>query len=343
MSTSQPTRSTTHNRKGFSFGLGCFAILLASPFLLYYGYCWGLLGRQSLLLQYLFQCNCPVASMEARYPESVDVIVPACRNAGVRLAPGGRLMYVNEEWDGRISSYLLDLETYQKIEFTILGDYMYFLTDELVLFSLNYGGDGYILDHTTGEQYPIQRFKYSHPNAIVNGVADLRLLAGALREAKYVFLINDFDLVVALTPEFPASPERNFITGRFDIPGGESDRVRLFLQEYNIAYQLIPSSLLEEVVSPDRRFVARSDGIYLIESGQKIDDGYFVRKFLSKQYFSVRGWVSDSSGVIYSKFPEPCLIELGLGIEYHRCYYEVPQPVIKLKVPEQYLSSTSTP
>ncbi len=335
------TKNTT-KRQRRRFWLGCFTILL-SPLLLYYGYCWGLLGRQSLLLQYLFQCNCPPASYEARYPEEVDVIVPACRNAGVRLAPSGRLLYVNEEWNGVTSSYILNLETDEKIEITVPGNLIYFLTDDLVFFSFNFGADGYILDRTTGEQYPLQRFRYLHPDAIVNGDADLRLLAEALREAEFVFLINDIDTVVALAPDFAVTPDHSFTTDRFDIPGGGSHSLQQFLQEYNIVYQFIPRSLIEEAVSPDGRFVARPDGIYLVETGEKIEDGYFVRRLLSRQYFSIWGWVSDSSGVIYSKFPEPCLIELGLGIEYRRCYYEVAQPVIKLKVPEKYLLLRETP
>jgi len=58
-----------------SIGIGCLAILLALPFLLYYGYCWGLWGRNSVFLQYFFQCNCPSASEERRYGTQMDVIV----------------------------------------------------------------------------------------------------------------------------------------------------------------------------------------------------------------------------------------------------------------------------
>lgn len=312
-------------------------ILVALP-LLYFGYCWGWWGRQSLLFQYLFQCNCPAASEEARYPGSVGVIVSACRNAGVRLSPSGRLLHVNEEWKGVTSSYLFNLETGEKIPIAIPKDYMYFLTDDLMLVSLNFGGgDEYILDRTTGKQYPIQRFRSLHPDAIVDGNANLSLLAEAFRKAEYVFLINDRDTVVAFTPEYPISANHNFVTDRFDIPGGEPDKVRWFLQEFNIAYQLIPSGFIDETVSPDGRFIARHDGIYLFDTGEKITEGYFIKRFLSKQYFSVRGWMYDSSGVIYSKFDEPCLLELP-GIDEPACIWEVSQPVIKLKVPQEYLS-----
>lgn len=196
------------------------------------------------MLQYLFQCHCPLASEEARYPQSVNVIVSACHNAGVRLAPSRRLLHVNEKWNGVTSSYVLNLETNEKIDFAVPGNLIYFLTDDLVFFSLNYGGDGYILDRMNGEQYPIQRFGYLHPDAIIDGNADLSLLAEALRKTKYVFLIDDFDMVIALTPEFFTSSEYNFISDRFDIAGESSDRVRLFYRK-----TVFPTSSFRQVCS----------------------------------------------------------------------------------------------
>jgi hypothetical protein len=333
--------------RGYRFWLIRIAILLGLPALLYYGYCWGIWGRNSLLLQYLFQCSCPPASEEARYPDEVDVIVPACRNGGVILSPSGRLLYVREKNDGAISTYLLDLPTQEKTIFALPEGSNYFLTDDLVFLSLYYGGGEHILDRTTGNQFPIQRFTSLYPNAYINGDVDPTLLAIALREAKYVFLINDKDVVVALAPDFPAFPEHNFVTGWYDIPGMSPNRVERFLQEYDVAYQSIAVSIPDEVISPDRRFVARADGIYIVETGQKIVDGYSSSRFYrpySRKYFATRGWISDSTGVIYSKFLNPCLIETNFFIfDDYGCYVEVPQPVLKLKVPGEFLSLTQAP
>lgn len=313
-------------------------VILAALPLLYFGYCRGWWGRQSLLLQYLFQCNCPVTSEEARYPESIDVIVSACRNAGARVAPGGRWLHVDEEWNNVRSSYLLNVETGEKIPTAVPQSNMYFLTDDLVFVSLGSGdGNEYVQDRTTEKQYILRRFRSLYPDALVDGNADPGVLAEALHNASFVFLIDDRDIVVAYTPEFPASAKLNFTTNWLDLPGGEPDKVRLFLQEFDIAYRLIPSGFMEEAVSPDGRFVARRDGIYLSDTGEKVAEGYFIRKFPGKQYFSVRGWTYDSSGVIYSKFAEPCLLETP-GIDEPGCLWEVPQPVIKLNVPEEYMS-----
>jgi hypothetical protein len=136
----------------------CFALLWGLPLLLYFGYCWGVWGRHSLFLQYLFQCHCPSASEEARYPKQVDVVVPACGYVNSILSPSGRLLYVRENNDKITSTYLLDLQTNQKITFTLPEGSNYFLTDELLFLSLDYGGGEYILDRSTEKQYPIQSF-----------------------------------------------------------------------------------------------------------------------------------------------------------------------------------------
>jgi len=328
-------------RRGYRFWLSCFTLLLGLP-LLYYGYCWGLWGRHSLLLQYLFQCSCPAASAEARYPDGVDVIVPACRNAGVRLSPSGRLLYVRENRSGITISYLLDLQTMERIMVTD-QPFSSFLTDDL--WFVESGLEDYIMDRITGVQYPIQRFVYSRPDAEVNGETNLTLLVESLRLAEHVFLIGaSTDTVVALTSDFYTYPEHNFITNRFDIPDFNMER---FLLENNITYQTILPDFSDEVISPDGRFVARADGIYLVETGKKIVEGYSASRFYraySRKYFKVRGWSYDGSGVIYSKFLNPCLIETNFFIfDDPGCYFEIPQPVLKLKMPEEYLLTPKTP
>ena len=44
-------------------------------------------------MHYLFQCQCPHASAEARYPENVDVLVSACDDPyynGGSVSPSGQ-------------------------------------------------------------------------------------------------------------------------------------------------------------------------------------------------------------------------------------------------------------
>jgi len=255
--------------------LSYFAVILALGVLLYYGYCWGWWGRSSLMLQYLFQCSCPIASEEARYPEQVDVVVRACRQSYVELSPNGRFLQVNEGKSGVTSTYLLDLQTMEKIP---AQSFSSFLTDDLGF--LESGLEYYIVDRTTGKQYHIRKFAYWQSGAYINGQANLNLLVEALREAKYVFF-RDYDgTLVALASDFQNQLDRNFFLPRSNFPGREDNRVEQFLQENNITYQTILVGFPGEALSPNGRFVARSDGIYLVETDQKIVDGYsldFIR------------------------------------------------------------------
>ena len=318
-----------------------FAIVLGLPFLLYVGYCWGLWGRHSLFLQYLFQCNCPSVSQEARYPRSVDVIVPACRYGSSILSPSGRLIAVYEKKTANASPYLMDLQTGERILLSLPEKSgVSFLTDNLLYVSLSYD-EIYVLDRTTGNQYPIREFRVLGPGMYIEGHADPNLLVDALERAKYVFFRDQDDSIVALDPDFPASAENNFMINRFGIPGDHSNRTEDFLKENNILYETILPYLPEEVISPDRRFVARPDGIYLVKTGQKIVEAYSASRTFraySRKYFFARGWTYDGKGVIYSKLLNPCLIETSFIIfDDPSCFFEVPQPLIKLKVPEEYL------
>lgn len=331
----QPKRLNTLKKRGLRTWSTFFILALGLPFLLYIGYCFGLWGRQSLLLQYLFQCNCPAASTEARYPASVDVIVPACRYSISTHSPSGRMLYVQEE----SSSYLLNLQTAQKTPLTLPEETNYFLTDNLI-FHTFYGDDEFVLDITTGKQYPVQRFSRLHPEAYVNGEINLSLLGEELRKAKDVFLIDN-DLILALGSGADPSPEKNFVTGWFDILGTAPDRLEKFLQENEIVYYQVLDLFPGEVISPNGKFIARNDGIYLRETDQKIVDGYSASGHLrsySGKYLALRGWAYDNSGALYSAGLTPCLLETGFFVfDYPGCFIRVPQPLLKVNVPGEYL------
>ena len=177
------------------------------------------------------------------------------------------------------------------------------------------------------------------PDAYVNGNVDLKLLAEALRGAKYVFLINDNDIVVALASDFLTNPEYNFLTGWFDIPGFGTNGVEQFLRENNILYRTVLEDFPNEAVSPDGRFVACADGIYLVGSNEKIVEAPTA----GREHLSLRGRINDGRGVIYSRFRNPCLIETNFVLDDRVCIFEVPQPVLKLKVPEEYLLPKEAP
>jgi len=329
--------------RGYRFWLIRFALLVGLPILLYYGYCWGLWGRGSLLLQYFFQCNCPPASEEARYPDNVNVIVPACHyissTTSPTLSPSGKLLHVRTIRFGHSSSYLLNLQTMESIDVTD-QPFSDFLTDDL--WFAESGSEDIILDRITRKRYAIQEFRYWRENAYVDGKPNLDLLISALHQAKQVFYIQNNDVVVVLISDLPVNSEENFTFGLSVVPGWNSNQVEEFLQENNVIYQTVPARFPypNERISPDERFVARTDGIYLVETGQKIVEGYVVRGFYhpySGKYFGARGWTHDGTGVIYSRNLNPCLFETSFFTGDYACFIKVPQPVIKLKLPEEYL------
>jgi len=330
------TETSTTKRRGYRFWLICIAIILGLPFLLYYGYCWGLWGRNSLLLQYVFQCNCPPASEEARYPEYVNVIVPACRYVSSILSPTGRFLYVREKNDNVDSAFLLDLYTIDRIEIndSLLST---FLTDDL--WFVESGLEDEIIDRTNGIIYSIQTFRFWRENAYINGEPNLELLVVSLEQAERVFFTQRYnDTVVVLMSDFTANPNRGFTFSRSDIPMGEfNSRVEQFLQENNIVYQTIREDFPTEVISPNGRLVARNKGIYLVATGQKVIEGISSVR--------VRGWTNDGRSVIYTPyFGGPCLFRIGIPLgDDTTCFIRVSQPVLLLKVPEEYLTPTETP
>lgn len=310
---------------GFISRLG---LLFGVPFLIYYGYCWGVWGRNSLLFQYLFQCACPTSSEEWRYPEEIDVLVSACHKSRVDLSPSGRFLAVYQDDS---LSYLLDLLTMERL-IAPQQRYSTFLTDDM---GFRQYPDPVIVDRTTGNQYPIEKYIYLHRDAYVNGNADTVKLAEALREAKYVYFIDEgTDAVVALVSDSQIDSKQNFFANRFDLPGFSPNRVELFLQENNIVYQTIGPRFPHEVVSPDGRLIARDDGIYLVETNQMI-----VKAPLS----FIMGWTNHSQGAIYY-LGSRCLIPGFLPFADDTwCEIDVSQSILLLKVPEEYLFPTPAP
>jgi hypothetical protein len=323
MSTLRSKLTNSFRQRELELLIISLCVILASPFLFKHGYCWGWWRRHSLLLQHYFQCQCPAASEETRYPEEVDVIISACRESYVALSPSGRLLYVRE----KDFSYLLDLQTSRRTDVSN-QPYSTFLTDDVGFIEYP---ESYIVDLTTGKQYPIQQFRYSRPDAQVNGDTDLLLLVEHLQQADKVYFIDDSDTVVALASDFRTNLKQNFIANKYDLP---DFRMEKFLQLNNITYRSITIRYPHEVLSPNGRLIARDNGIYLGETNQMI-----VKAPVS----FVRGWTSDGHGVIYA-VSDRCLLQLALPMgDDSWCEIEVPQPVLLLNVPEEYLVSTQTP
>ncbi len=326
------------NRK-LGFGI---LVLSGGTFLAYYGYCWGWWGRQSLLLQYLFQCRCPSASIESRYPEYIDVLLSACQYDIFIMSPSGRFLYVEKRKTENDAGYFWNLQTGEKYPYTIPDGRSYFLTDDLLFLRVDYGkgveGGEYILDRQTGTQYPIKHLDTYEMNTEV--------LIEKLLASSSVFLIDEFWLI-AIAENFQSFPEMNFFTNPDVFTNEIYKTAEEFLQDKNITYTQIPYLAfdIDEVKSPDGNFIARGDGIYLAETNQKIIESYNGLETYtpySGKNFSVYGWAYDGSGVIYSKPFGLCLFEYEfLFMDGSECVVNVHPPVLKLKVPQEYLNANN--
>ncbi len=307
-------------------------------------------------MQYIFQCACPTASDEARYPERVDVVIPACRHNAIRLSPSGRMLYVATRVLWNDADYLLDLQTGERTPVSIERSTaqvfgkpappkgsVHFLNDALI-FHTFYGIDEYILDRMNGVKYPIQAAQQLQPSIYSMGNVDPNLLLNALLQVDQIFLIDEaFQPVIALSLDFRTHPESTFIFNALDFPGDEPNRVEQFLKGNKIAYHYIPGIFTDKALSPDGKLIAREDGIYLVETDQKIVNGYpGIEPFDPSRgkYFALRGWVYDSTGALYSSSRGLCLMQIFFMNETE-CIIKVPQPVLKLKVPQEYLLPTS--
>ncbi len=312
-------------------------ILLGVLFVVYYGYCWGWWGKNSLLLQYIFQCGCLISSNESRYPDSIDVIIPACEHDSILLSPSGRLLYIDNYIFWNNFSYFLNIETGEKTQYRLPGAPKYFLTDNFMFYQY----DEYIFDRVTSKKYPITKFENWRPEAYTNGITNLDLLSESLQNAKQVFLVSN-EAVVAISNDFTVYPENNFFINRSGFPGNDTNRIEQFLKENNIEYIFIPEKYSHETKSSNGRFIARDDGIYLSETEQKIVEGFSPTgeyRPASGKYFWVVGWAYNGSAAMYSKKEEVCLIEMNIFVS-DVCIFRVPQPVLLLKVPQEYLDGT---
>lgn len=334
------------------FRIGYFITVAIALFLYYESYCIGLWGKKSVFLQYFLQCGCPAFTEEWRYPDQIDIVIPACRATGTKISPSGRFVLAfNRVGDsGNMPSYLLD--TKEKVETPLELPYsdIYFLSDSLLYIFIWYGygneGGDHIYDLSTQTIYPIQRFKDFRANSMIDGYADLNKLAESLHDANQVYYLDPKRLIIALPKNIKDINKQGFLSGWFDISSKNNlNRTEDFLRQYNIDHAYIDVNFGGALSSPDGRFIARGDGIYLTATNQKIVDNYsfsWYDRLYSGQHLLLKSWNYDGSGAMYSQFLGPCLFE-PFGLDGAGCIIKIPQPTILLKIPKKYLSPLPAP
>lgn len=343
-------------KRGGSNLLWIGLIILMMIAVLYIGYCTGAWGKDDNLLQSLFQCSCPQALESIRvrklYSEHAEIMFSPCDNIGPIPSPSGQEIAVIN-YDEPDRSYVWSLQTDEKIPFTWFdrGDLLW-ITDDILL--VYWGEDVMnVVDINTKAEYPVP---VRTGIRLSNGQIASAVLS-ALRNSRHVILTNR--QVVAILPDDLLSSGHNFF-----IPYREFgytphnfegyEQMRQLLRIQNIRYldlidqrgtavlSVNPSQKYEgfewddphvDLVSPDGRFFYResfrelpADGIYLIETGEKIVEAI--------PGWDPVDWVYD--GVILRPTRDDYLVDpldgLGGGFPLGRMHF----PWLRLQVPAEY-------
>ncbi len=316
--------------------------------LFYWGYCWGWWGRGNLALQYLFQCACPAISEPSRYPERVEVLVSACSHTSTGIIFGRKHLLVRNTQRGE--KYLLDLRNGEKTPFNFEG---FFLPDELFIIDDQKHSRYILLDRTDGTQYPITHLQLQKiPGAILSDGQVNPDVLKPFRDAKFVYYFSGREVVFAIASDYRSQSAQNVWIKGSDLPSNDVGRIPDLLEKNYISYS--PKSRgFAEAVSPNGAFIARLDGIYLTSTGEKIVENYSLLdkpdpsrpdRNNPKGYLLISGWTHDSSAVVLLG-PRMFLVEsMPLGASAAiPSLFEFYQPVLKLKVPVQYLPPDTQP
>lgn len=317
---------------------------------LYIGHCTGVWGENDYLPHYFFQCACPRSMENIRiqklYSEHAEVMFSACDDIGPIPSPSGQKVAVID-FNNPNGSYVWFLQTDKRVPFTWLEGDLAWLSDDLLFV---YRGVGInVVDLDTGAEVPIT---VRDDVCLDNGEIAPSVIS-ALQEANHVIL--DHTTVAAISSDALASSEHSFVIpyDEFDYiladsksPAESQERMRQFLQDQDIDYLdyigrrgtdvLSLHGAEMDLVSPDGRFFYRTggyeDGIYLVETGEKIVDE--IHSWIPV------GWVYD--GVIVQPIGSDYLFYILYDIA-GASLCEIRDPWLKLQVPAEYTVSDTNP
>lgn len=253
---------------------------------------------------------------------NVEVIVSDCtRPFLISTSPDGKyLMYTDDR-----GYWLRNLITGEEQKMSVAADF--WLTDSLVLQTTG-GGDNrqfLVYDLTDGTKTPLQWIYGRHNFA---GVLP------AFQRAEIVYYAPDErdNFAVALAPNFKNIPRSNYVLSlppTFQGGLGEEESILNFLQDNHISYVEFRSEYFYRsppLPSHDGRLLAKGSWIYDLAGSRIVlpADGNS----------SITGWAHDDSGV-YLQHP---MTGGPVSVMTPFLLWPKDQPILKLKVPFQYLS-----
>ncbi len=270
---------------------------LAFLWLLYWSWCWGWWGRNNIFLQYLFQCRCPTITEQARYPTQAQVLASACQDESSKHA-----LLLQQLNNGFVGGYHVDKSWW-----------------------IGRSRTNYLLIDSQDGSFAVARYILS------NGTLD-PLITEQIRNAKNIYWQQDLGVLLALSSvETPERSGNLVLTSQDDTPLSREqlrNQIALELTKNQIPYNTVGS--WGTVISRNHLFLYRG-GIRLVDGEQRIIDG----SELGGRLFAV-GWAADDRGALLEGNNSLYLYGGGFQVIVPTGPV-VPQPILLLRVPSEYL------
>lgn len=313
-------------------------LLLGSLFLLYWGYCWGLWGRDSKLLAFLFPCACPPISEEFRYPEYINVLVPACEDRRISdVSPSKR--YLATTGNNFDRGYIYDIKT-RSIRKSNLSPYgAKFLTDDIFI---NYYDNP--LQIINLENQNISKFfNIEDLPGILNSHSqpvDLAYTVSLFAKSEKVYFLPQGDSFLLLGID-QYDPGKNIAFGK-QYNSKFPETVRSELKRQGIPFECIYFDMYNNInpkkVGP-KEF--SDNGEFYWENGLK--EGVHLTKndeLLTPdvtKYWTIIRWVNQDEGLLLDQEVKYLIGDGSSGFDvWPTSFFRFPQPILLLKVPDEY-------
>ncbi|WKZ40573.1 MAG: hypothetical protein QY328_00795 [Anaerolineales bacterium] len=265
-------------------------------------------------------------------PPHTEVLISACKKPGVWGVPGGEFLFVREGRAGKM--YLLDLRTgaIKKVpNYPELLERGVFLSPELVwLKGSAAAGPGapryrpnYILDLTTGKRYELLNL------GLLPRLEDRKFDPknfSYIESADMIFIHHYYGALIALPSDFRESPGNAVILYEYPFSPDLSLPNGMLLEQVTndlgLDYEVVDFSVSSaEVPSPTKKYIVRSDGVYLVGTNQLIRGVGGMNNYF-------RSWYYDESAVIVQGGGDYLFTFPGVSSVYY-----IPSPVLKLNLP----------
>jgi hypothetical protein len=285
-------------------------------------------GKGNLLMQYLFQCNCPTLSEQARYKPFKVVSSPCSEPYLLGFSPSGRYILLSEQRPQQ-RAIRLDMQTGESLDISFIEGRSLFLNDDLLFSAVDYPGPHYFLTNLN------DKVQIEIPNA-----QTLEDAIPTLKMADRVWVTDDtftsYPYVVGIVNDYQTHIQNNIAL----IWEGKSQELHNKLRENNIQYETIdppffqgPEPFLYRYSPVGRNLYSDYGGVYLSTSGQRVVASGQQNRSTA---LGDRGWVLGDHAVIYGGGFDYLLNNSGSPLPLIPSMFPVPFPILLLEVPPQY-------